>query len=143
MTVADVVEVLGGPAVVRANGGSELAFINAVRDGLPVHAIDAMAVDGTLTADEVERLVIPRRTLAHRRKLGQRLSRDESDRLSRIARTVALAHETFQSEEKAGRWLRQSNRALGHAAPLDMLATGDGARLVEDVLGRISHGLFS
>ena len=143
MTVADVVEVLGGPEVVRADGDSELEFVNAVRGGLPMSAVDAVLDDGTLSSAEVEQLVIPRRTLAHRRKLGQRLSREESDRLSRVARVVASANETFQDRAAAARWLRHPNRALGGARPLDLLETGDGARLVEDVLGRIAHGLFS
>jgi putative toxin-antitoxin system antitoxin component (TIGR02293 family) len=142
MTVADVVEVLGGPGVVHAEGDSELEFVNAVRDGLPTSAVDAMLEDATLSLGELEQLVIPRRTLAHRRKLGQRLSRDESDRLSRVARVVASANETFQAREVAARWLRQGNRALGGATPLELLGTGDGARLVEDVLGRIAHGIF-
>ncbi len=143
MTVADVVDVLGGRGVVDADGESELDFVRAVREGLPTSAVDAILEDGTLSPDELERLVLPRRTLAHRRKHGQRLARDESDRLSRVARVVATANETLTSRERSALWLRRPNRALGGATPLDLLETGDGARLVEDVLGRIAHGVFS
>jgi putative toxin-antitoxin system antitoxin component (TIGR02293 family) len=61
----------------------------------------------------------------------------------RIARIAAVAEETFQNAEKAAAWLRRPNRALGDHKPLDLLITSTGARLVEDVLGRIATGVFS
>lgn len=72
----------------------------------------------------------------------QDLPDDESDRLARIARVNAVALEQFGSVEKASRWLRKPNRALGGRAPLDLLATGEGARIVEETVMRIAHGLF-
>ena len=141
MTAADVLEVLGGPTAGSAEVRSELELVRAVQDGLPLAAIHAVVGHGVLTAEEVERLVMPRRTLQHRRARRERLSVAESDRLARIARVAAAAAETFQDEEKAARWLRRPNRALGGSVPLDLLVTGEGARLVEDVLVRISHGV--
>ena len=35
------------------------------------------------------------------------------------------------------------NRALGGATPLDFAKTEPGAREVENVLGRLEHGVFS
>jgi putative toxin-antitoxin system antitoxin component (TIGR02293 family) len=82
------------------------------------------------------------RTLA-RRKKEKRLHADESDRLFRVGRIAALAEETLGSKDKAKRWLQKPNRALGGAAPLRLLDTELGARQVEDVLGRIAHGVYS
>jgi putative toxin-antitoxin system antitoxin component (TIGR02293 family) len=45
------------------------------------------------------------------------------------------------SEEKAARWLRRPNRALGNQAPLDLMDSDIGTRQVEEVLGRIEHGI--
>jgi len=87
-------------------------------------------------------LGIPERTLA-RRKQQRRLRPDESDRLFRVARIVALADETLGGRERAARWLQRPNRALGNAIPLHHLDTELGARQVEDALGRISHGVYS
>jgi len=95
-----------------------------------------------LTTSEIERLVLPRRTLTHRRERGQALSPTESDRLARVLRILVLAEETFQSAEKAHRWLRTGNRELGGRVPLDLLDTDGGAHVVEAVLGRISHGVY-
>ncbi|MDD5036947.1 MAG: hypothetical protein PHE55_19650 [Methylococcaceae bacterium] len=52
-------------------------------------------------------LVLPPRTLAHRRAKGQFLSPDESDRALRVARLVALAEGVFGDREKALCWLRK------------------------------------
>lgn len=66
-----------------------------------------------------------------------------ADRLARVARLLATADETFGAAEKAHRWLRKPNRGLGGQVPLELLATDTGARLVEQALGRIDHGIFA
>ena len=139
MTVTELAETLGvGEAGIR----SELDLLDAVARGLPTVAVDAVVHSGILSADEADRLVIGRRALAARKARGQDLSRDESDRLARIARTNAISLEQFGSAEKAARWLRKPNRALGGRVPLDLLTTGEGARVVEETIMRIAHGLF-
>jgi len=37
----------------------------------------------------------------------------------------------------------QPNRALGNLSPLEMAATETGAREVENLMGRLEHGVFS
>jgi len=81
---------------------------------MQVGAIDDLLAHGLLTADEFDRLVLPRRTLSHRRATGRAAHPDESDRLARIARVLAMAVESFGNAEKAARWLlRPSLRPLG------------------------------
>ena len=139
MTVTELAEALGvGEAGIR----SELDLLDAVARGLPTIAVDAVVHSGILSPEEADRLVIGRRALAARRARGQDLSRDESDRLARIARVNAISLEQFGNAEKAARWLRKPNRALGGRVPLDLLATGEGARVVEETIMRIAHGLF-
>lgn len=139
MTVVELAGVLGvGKAGIR----SDLDLLEAVSRGLPTLAVDAVVHSGILSADEADRLVIARRTLAARKARGQDLTRDESDRLARIARVNAVALEQFGSAEKSSRWLRKPNRALGGRVPLDLLATGEGARVVEETVMRIAHGIF-
>ncbi len=96
---------------------------------------------GTLRAPELHALVIPRRTLAHRKRRGGRLSSEQSDRLARVVRVVTSAEEALGDGAKAARWLRKPNRALRGRRPLDLLASDLGAPLVEQELGRIEHGL--
>ena len=116
------------------------ALIAAIRAGLPISAVDEALASGRVTAAEIDRLAIPRKTLAHRRAKG-RLTPEQSDRLVRILRIVTEAEATFDDRTRAGVWLRRPTSALGGEAPLDLLDTEVGARQVETLLGRIAHGI--
>jgi putative toxin-antitoxin system antitoxin component (TIGR02293 family) len=115
-------------------------LVEAVRAGLPVALVDEAIASGRLSAAELDRLALPRKTLAHRRGLG-RLSPEQSDRLVRILRVIAEAEATFGERGKAATWLRRPTTALSGAAPLGLLDTEVGARQVETLLGRIAHGI--
>ena len=141
MTAQVVAEHLGGRLALGRDIRSDLDLDDAVRAGLPVETIETVVKTGTLRAPELHALVIPRRTLAHRKRSGRRLSSEQSDRLTRVIRVVASAEEAIGDGTKARRWLRKPNRALQGRRPLDLLASDVGARLVEQVLGRIEHGL--
>jgi putative toxin-antitoxin system antitoxin component (TIGR02293 family) len=85
---------------------------------------------------------MPARTLARRRQ-SRKLDADESDRLYRMARVAAHAFSVFGAEDKAAAWLRRPNRALNGELPFHLLDTDVGARPIEDLLGRIEHGVVS
>lgn len=59
-----------------------------------------------------------------------------------IARIRALATEIFRDPDKAERWLKTRNRVLDDA-PINLLETSDGVEMIETVLRRIEHGVFS
>ena len=141
MTTQALAEHLGGRQALGRDIRSDLDLDDAIRSGLPVKAFESVVKTGALRASELHTLVIPRRTLAHRKRLGKRLSSQQSDRLTRVVRVVASAEEAIGDGAKARRWLRKPNRALQGQRPLDLLASDVGARLVERVLGRIEHGL--
>ena len=115
-------------------------LVRSVRDGLPLDLVDEVLNSGQLSAAELDRLAVPRKTLAHRRTLG-RLSPEQSDRLLRVLRVVVEAERTFADPAKARRWLRRPTAALAGDVPLDLLDTDIGVRLVETLLGRIAHGI--
>ena len=58
-------------------------------------------------------------------------------------RQKAQAVSVFGAEDKATTWLQRPNRALNGERPIQLLDTDLGARQVEDVLGRIEHGIAS
>ena len=59
-----------------------------------------------------------------------------------ILSITARAGEVFANSKKALRWLRSPNPALGGLSPLKAAETSEGSREVEDVLGRIEHGII-
>lgn len=132
--------IVGGPAVVGVEVRSGLDLARAVRRGLSVRAAEHVLETGRLSAAEMDRVVLPRKTLANRRKAGT-LTSEQSDRLIRAARILAWADDTFGGPDKASLWLRRPTSALGGERPLDLLDTDEGAREVETLLGRIDHGL--
>ncbi len=95
-----------------------------------------------LDESDVHELVIPRRTLSHRKARRERLTQDESDRAMRVARILTLAGNVFGEKDRALRWLRKPNRRFEHRSPLGLLATETGARLVEEALYQIDDGIF-
>jgi putative toxin-antitoxin system antitoxin component (TIGR02293 family) len=135
---------LQGPAEVLAlEPRTAVELLAAVRAGLPFAALEALAAQMDLPSVEIAVLLgIPARSFARRRKTDQ-LTPQESDRLFRLARTVAQAMEVLGAQAKARLWLLAPNRALGGDVPLQMLDTDIGARQVAEVLLRLSYGVFS
>lgn len=133
-------DIVGGAAVVGGNAVAGVDLVRLVRRGLPIGAVQFVLDSGFLTLAELDRIVLPRKTLANRRKLGT-LTPEQSDRLVRVARVIAAAVETFGGGEKAGTWLRRPTTALAGESPLELLDTDEGAREVETLLGRIAHGI--
>jgi putative toxin-antitoxin system antitoxin component (TIGR02293 family) len=97
--------------------------------------------DRGYSQDEIHSLVVPKRTLARRQARHEPLSIEETDKALRLERIAALAIETFGDSEKANRWLRKPKQQLNAETPLAFLGSEAGARVVEDMLRRIEHGI--
>lgn len=137
-----VIDLLGGPGVFKRSGSPSAAEVREqVKRGLPYRSLESVRDRlGLSVPESADVLHMPARTLARRRQ-ARRLASDESDRLYRIARVAGEAVAVFGTEEKATEWLRRPNRALNDDVPIRLLDTDIGARLVEDVLGRIDYGI--
>ena len=86
---------------------------------------------------------IPERTLA-RRKIAGRLAPAESERLLRISNLFEKCVALFEGDvAAAAHWLTAPKRALNQEPPLRYARTEFGAREVEDLIGRLEHGVFS
>jgi putative toxin-antitoxin system antitoxin component (TIGR02293 family) len=139
MPPAAFYSLMGGKlGVSRIRSDEDLAVL--VEQRLPATAIRSL-VRGGMSAAEVYQLVVPRRTLAHRIAKRQPLSRDESDKAVRVARIAAMAERAFRDAGKAWRWLRKPKRRFEGKAPMEMLATETGARLVEEMILQFEYGM--
>lgn len=119
---------------------SDQDLVTLVEGRLATGTIDRLHASG-LTDDEIHALIIPRRTLTHRRTRREPLSRDESDRVIRVARIAALGEEVFGDQDRSLRWLRTDKRQLQGRSPLQLVTTEAGARVVEELLHRIDEGM--
>jgi putative toxin-antitoxin system antitoxin component (TIGR02293 family) len=93
--------------------------------------------------NELSDLVVPKRTLARRRSRKELLTVEETDKAFRLKRVAIFAEQVFGDPAKAHRWLRKPKRGLSGETPLAFLASEQGARVVEDMLGRIEHGIYA
>ena len=130
---------MGGKlGVSRIRSDEDLASL--VERRLPATAIRTL-VRGGLSDAEVYRLIVPRRTLAHRLAKQQPLSNEESDKAVRVARITTMAERAFSDPEKAWRWLRKPKRRFEGRTPIEMLSTEAGARLVEETIIQFEYGM--
>ena len=140
--VEGVVTVLGGPKVVGRSVRSPEDLAKRVREGLPFSALSAVVQQYEISRDVVcEILHLSRRNFL-RRKQQHRLSPDESDRLYRLARVLAHANRVFEDPGESADWIQTPNTALGKQQPLTLLDTDIGVQQVDQVLGRIEHGII-
>ena len=59
------------------------------------------------------------------------------------AKLLNKAIESLETEEAARNWLNSPQVGLGGVAPIDYAETEAGAQEVENLLGRIEHGVYS
>jgi len=80
-------------------------------------------LDMGLSRDEVHSIIIPARTLQHRRSRHERLTVEDSDRVVRTLRVLSVAESVYESRERALQWLRRLNPRLNDRSPISMLTT--------------------
>lgn len=124
--------------------GDTVKAFRRVRAGLPASSLAKFQKATSFTWTEVSQIVlIPQRTLT-RRQGGGKLGPDESDRLLRASTVFDKAVELFEGNDAAARrWFQTPQRALGGETPLAFASTDVGVREVENLIGRLEHGVFS
>ena len=111
--------------------------------GLDFGEFDALRRQLDLSLEELaSRLGLSRARVDQRKRVG-RLTKDESDKVVRFARLLGFAAHLFGGLDVARRWLKTPQKDLGGARPLDRAQTEEGAREVENLLGRIAPGVAS
>ncbi len=130
-------------AVFRNKGlRNRIDFINLARKGVDVKTLHNIMTYTSLTNQEmVNILPISQRQLARY---------DENHLLKKeITAHLIQLFELFQrgfdvlGNDSFKKWVRTENPALGHQTPVTLLDTSLGIELVEDILGRIEHGVYS
>jgi putative toxin-antitoxin system antitoxin component (TIGR02293 family) len=134
-----VANVLGVSKRQRRTG---LGLVDTIMNGLPVKAVDRVA-SAVAPGDANFRFrIVPKATLERRKKSPRaRLTIEEGDRVARVAKVWSAATDVWGSEEAARAFLFRPHMLLAGRKPIDVaLGTDLGARLVEDILGRLKFG---
>jgi putative toxin-antitoxin system antitoxin component (TIGR02293 family) len=124
------------------NDHAKMALL--VTKGIDIRTLFRLGEDLGLSSQETADLLgISKSTLDRRRKAKELLRQEESERVWRFLRLYTKALAVFKTKEAAVQWLSTQIRALGDKTPMEFAKTEPGARLVEDILGRILEGVFS
>lgn len=133
---------LAGRALgLRAETSGDL--IRQLGRGFSFDAMRVLESRSGIGLTEIASLIgLPPRTFA-RRKASGRLTSDESEKLLRISAVFEQAVELFEGDRAGAlKWLTTAKKTLGNETPLEYSRTELGAREVENLLGRLEHGVF-
>ena len=142
--IVDPVSVVLG---IRVSGPFPL--MSAVEKGLPLRSLDRVVHSVSPSDTKFAFRIIPRATLARRRKAWAtakdrsegRLSTEEGTRLARLASVWAMALEVWGDEEAARRFMFEAHSLLHGRRPVDIVLENElGRPVVEGILGRLKFG---
>jgi putative toxin-antitoxin system antitoxin component (TIGR02293 family) len=132
----------GPVAALQESGILETPLVERIRTGLPLSEFRALLELLKIPEEELGRLLGISPATLNRRKKSRHLATPESERIVRFARLFGIAMEVLESEEGAREWLKTPNPGTAGESPLSYADTEFGAREVEDLLGRLDHGVF-
>lgn len=118
------------------------AVIDKSRQGMLRAEADRVAQLVGLTDLELARILNMSVRNLHRLKADDKLARDASERLLLLTNLLRHGLDVFDEDAQTlAEWLRSPIRELNAQSPLYLLDITTGFGLVDDVLGRIEHGI--
>ena len=142
LETAQIIQVLGKVSKSH-QPANNLEWALALRAGLSYTTVTSLARHTGFAPQRIFAAVNLSARTMERRKKQKKLSADESQKIARFARVVALGDAVFEDQQITSRWLERENSALGGLVPLELLDTEEGAREVESVLHRLEYGIYS
>jgi putative toxin-antitoxin system antitoxin component (TIGR02293 family) len=136
-----VAAVLGGSRALGRRVRTPEELGERVREGLPFDALRAVMDTYEIPREAICAILGLSQRNFPRRQQRRRLAPDESDRLYRLARVLAHADRVFEDPARSAEWIRTPNAALARRAPLERLDTDIGVQQVDEILGRVEHGI--
>jgi putative toxin-antitoxin system antitoxin component (TIGR02293 family) len=118
-------------------------LIERLRTGFPMSEFIQLRELLSIPEEELGRYLGISPATLHRRKKSGHLETPESERIVRFARLFGQCMEILEGKDAAREWLKTSNPGTAGETPLSYADTEFGAREVENLLGRIDHGVFS
>jgi len=114
-----------------------------IERGLPLSTLEEFSAYSGIAVKDLLEVVIPARTLKHRRQKKEPLNLDESDRLARVAKMYELAVKVYGDREDGRKWLCGKKSRFDGKTALEMLWTEAGEHAVEEFLYQIDEGVFA
>jgi putative toxin-antitoxin system antitoxin component (TIGR02293 family) len=127
----------------KLNGLAQTQLIEFITAGLPARLARELAQRMDLTMQDMAGLLRLNPRTLQRRLDDDVLSLGESERLWELSQLFFRAVAVLGSEPGAVHWLKNPIQALGGETALSYARTSVGVRELDDILGRIEHGVYS
>ena len=114
-----------------------------IERGIPITMLEEFSAYSGIPVKHLLEVVIPARTLKHRRQRQEPLNLDESDRLMRVAKMYELAVKVYSDRDGGREWLLGKKRRFDGRTALSMLRTEAGEQAVTNSLIQIDEGYFA
>jgi putative toxin-antitoxin system antitoxin component (TIGR02293 family) len=138
-----LIEILGEKHL-KSKVESPFDFIQIANQGVSVDVIknfrDYFNISPELVANMLNTSVP---TIYRWSKSNKALGRNFSVKLFEIADLFLYGSEVFGSEENFFKWLNLPNTSFGGMEPIELIEIPGGISKVEDLIGRIEHGVYS
>jgi len=136
---------LANAAAARTQDNADvMSLVSSIRRGLEFQAFSLVLDTYQVSKQSMAQVLSIPMTTLHRRQAAGRLSKEESDKVVRYAQLHDQAVRLFEgNNEQANQWLHESLALLAGESPFQHASTEAGDREIEQLIGRIEHGVFS
>ena len=116
-----------------------------IKGGLSARSAETIRrILGVTKQEAADLLGISPSTLARRKSKNQLLTPQESDRVYRLDKVWTATLRLFDNDADMARtWLKTPLETLEGETPLNFCDTEAGAQFINDLIGRLEHGVFS
>jgi putative toxin-antitoxin system antitoxin component (TIGR02293 family) len=138
-------QILEDETYLKAEEPQSAYMVAQSRQGIPYSFLEKLsAAYHCLSPQDLSKILhVSERTL-HRYEKDQRiLPPPVSEKLLQLSMLFKAGLRVFEDIDAFNQWLSLPNIALGQVAPKSLLDTHFGIKLVQDVLFRLEHGVFS
>jgi putative toxin-antitoxin system antitoxin component (TIGR02293 family) len=135
-------EKLGGPTLIGRKFKNEIDLVDVVTEGIPKATIKHLADVYAIDIREIIRLLPVTARNLHRYAESDRLSEVVTGRLFMLADLFAHGADALGVDYFRA-WLYRPNLGLQNKKPIDILHNEVGINTVDDILGRIEHGILA
>ncbi len=118
-------------------------YIELSRKGLTMKQLREILKFTNLSLKELSSILSISDRQLTRYKDDKILRIDISAQLIQIAELYEFGYEVFENEEKFQKWMISKIRALGYQKPINLLDTPFGISEVQNIIGRLEHGVYS
>ena len=116
--------------------------ITMIRSGISKKELEKVKEQSGLDYDSLSSILSVSRATLINKKGADKFDAATSERILLLADTLAYGQSVFEDKDRFNTWMKSSNKALGNKPPISIMDTVYGIREVQNLIGRIEHGVF-